>query len=145
MYNQTTQVQEKPAAAYYVSLIGGILGLVIGVVTLLFIVGIWILIASVVIIYAAQKLNEQPQQHNTWGIIILLFSIFTPANVLGIIGGILALAYTPTPIEYVPTAQSYTPYSQPPESGQDNRFCSQCGARVAPDAKFCSHCGKQLS
>jgi uncharacterized membrane protein len=40
----------------------------------------------------------------------------------------------------------YTPPSTPPvaQPTQATRYCSFCGAPVAPDATFCSHCGKQL-
>jgi len=40
----------------------------------------------------------------------------------------------------------YTPPSTPPvaQPTQATRYCSFCGAPVAPDATFCPHCGKQL-
>jgi hypothetical protein len=140
LYNQ---IQSKPTAAYYISLIGGILGLIVGLFTILAVIGIWISIASIIIIVASQKLMREPTQHTSWGIIILVFSIITPGNILGIIGGILALVFNPAPVGTVPPAQPYAPYGQPQKP--ITRVCPQCGFVLDEDAKFCTHCGKQVS
>jgi hypothetical protein len=122
--------------------------LIVGLITLVFVVGIWILISSIIIIVGAHKLMQEPKQHTTWGIVILIFSIITPGNILGLIGGILALVFNPAPVEMGPSTQSYTGYGQP-AYGQPQkpitRICPQCGFVLDEDAKFCPHCGKQVS
>ena len=143
---QQVQVQDKPTAAYYLSLIGGILGLIVGIITFIFIIGIWIIIASVIVIIAAQKLMQEPMEHNKWGVIIIIFSIIGLGSLLALIGGILALIYNPVPIGTSPSAQPFAPYGQPPPPQQPiTRICPQCGRVLNNDVKFCPYCGKQLS
>ena len=106
------QVQNKPTAAYWLSMIGGIiallgglgligLGAIAGTVSfgLGFAVigglGIWITLCSVIVIYAASKLNAEPLEHSKWGAIILVLSIIGSWSILNFIGGILALVYKP--------------------------------------------------
>ncbi len=145
MYNQSVQVQEKPTAAYYLALIGGIIGLIVGIFTLLLFVGIWIIAASAVVLYSAQKLMQEPMEHTKWGIIIIVFSILGGGTILGLIGGILALVYSPRPVGSAPNAQPYSPYSQPAPQQPITRICPQCGRVLDEDVKFCPHCGRQLS
>jgi hypothetical protein len=121
--SRENQVQNKPIAAYVLSLIGGILGL-IGSITLIALgamahvannsftgifgtytpfgwgwslligLGAWMLISSILIIVFATKLNANPLEHTKWGALILAFSIIgLGIGLLGIIGGILALVY----------------------------------------------------
>ena len=57
-------------------------------------------------IISAFMLNRKPEQHSTWGILIVLFSVlsmlggamggFGVGLVLGLIGGILAITWKPT-------------------------------------------------
>jgi hypothetical protein len=140
-YTQNQQVQEKPTAAYYLSLIGGIIGLIVGIITLFVIVGIWIIICAVLVIVSAQKLNEDPMEHTKWGTIILIFSILGGGTILGLIGGILALIYKPIPIGAQPTPGAY---AQPGSQSPITRICPQCGRVIDEQVKFCPHCGKQL-
>jgi len=45
-------------------------------------------------------------------------------------------------------SQSYSyiqPPAQPTATQQAARYCSNCGAPVAPDATYCPHCGKKLT
>jgi hypothetical protein len=142
-YNQPVQVQEKPTAAYYLSLIGGIIGLIIGIILLLIIIGIWIIIASIIVIVGAQRLMQEPMEHTKWGTIILVFSILGGGTLLGLIGGILALVYKPIPVGTATFAQSYAPYGRPQQP--ITRICPQCGRVINENVKFCPHCGKQLS
>jgi hypothetical protein len=169
------QVQNQPTAAYWLSIIGGILGLlgglllivvgaVAGAVTLGFGfaviggIGIWITICSAVVIYSASRLKAEPMQHSKWGAIILVFSIIGGWSILDFIGGILALVYKPVPVgeqpqygapqqQYGPPPQSYGP---PPQQqwGQQQpitRICPQCGRMIQENIKFCPNCGKQLN
>jgi len=142
-YNQ--QVQEKPTAAYYLALIGGIIGLIVGIFTLLIVVGIWIIIASAVVIYSAQKLMQEPMEHTKWGIIITVFSVLGGGTILGLVGGILALIYSPRPVTTAPPLQPYTTYNQPAPQAPATQYCPQCGRVIDEGVKFCPHCGKQIS
>ena len=158
------EVQNKPTAAYWLSMIGGILGVlggllvigagaVLGTFTLGFGfaviggIGIWVTICSAVVIFAATKLNSEPLQHSKWGAVILVFSIIGGWSILDFIGGILALVYQPILVgEQQPYGQQYTPpqaYPQPPPQ-QTTRVCPQCGRVVADNVRFCPNCGKQL-
>ncbi len=189
------QVQNKPTAAYILSLLGGIFGLLVGLVylaygaltygtfsewasiygdyyaeyygaglfgwswTILFGLGIWTLIASILIMVFARKLNSNPMGHSKWGALILVFSILNALSLLGallaFIGGILGLVYKPIPISGQPMYQQ--PYGQPqtytspppPVYAQNQqpitRICPQCGRVVNENTKFCPHCGKQLN
>ena len=146
MNTQTTQ--NRPTVAYVLTLITGILNFIIAVVILLvgrffglsdtyipysnlddfyllekIIVGIggWLLIASIILIIAAARLHSDPIKHFKWGAIILIFSILT-ASIFGIIGGILALAFKPTPIA-------------------KNRLCINCGRYMDEHLRFCPYCG----
>lgn len=123
------QTQNQPTAAYWLSLVGGIIGLLasigfiafgavlynsiaqdpfppgsylaspIGIFNLgwtaLLIYGIWMLITSVLIIIFARKLKANPVEHTKWGILIIIFSIIGVGTIIGLIGGVLALAYKP--------------------------------------------------
>src|SRR5256712_4391617 len=115
-------VAEKPTAAFVLSLLAGIfillggallaaigaaifafvpaVGLVFGVVGLVF--GILVLVGAVM-------LYTHPDQHVTWGVIILVFSIlsiftalggFLIGLILGIIGGALAIAWKPRAVMF---------------------------------------------
>ena len=147
-------MKEKPTAAYVLSLIGGILGLIGGAAFLFFYgfvvsipagaavpfiaalyagIGIWGIICSVLVIYAAGKLNEEPWEHMKWGIIILVFSIIGLWSLLGLVGGILALVYRPeSTVPAAPSVQAVT------------RVCPKCGRVLKEDMKFCPYCGNEL-
>ena len=157
------QVQNPPSAAYWLSMIGGVLallgglllivaGAVAGVFTFGFGfeviggLGIWITICSLAVIISASKLKSDPFEHSKWGAIILLFSLIGSWSLLNFIGGILALVYKPLPVgeqqQYgqPPPQQSYT---QPPAQLM-TRVCPQCGRIVQANERFCPNCGKQL-
>jgi len=63
------------------------------------------LVLGVLVIIGAVMIDIQPSQSNTWGIIVLVFSIvsflgmggFLIGAVLGIVGGALALSWKPKP------------------------------------------------
>lgn len=180
------QVQNKPTAAYILSLLGGIFGLLASLVFIalgavayaafssidyyyggyadygafgwgwatLIGIGVWVLIASILIIVFAGKLKAHPLEHTKWGALILIFSIIgLGGGLLAFIGGILALVYKPilvgAPQQYGPPPQRAA-YTQPPPQqnwGQQpiTRICPQCGRVVQENLKFCPNCGKQLN
>jgi hypothetical protein len=153
-------VQDKPTAAFVLSLIGGIIGLIVGFVLIAIAVsiansnyyngyyyydynpavalfggiGAWTLITSIIVIISAAMLNSNPWAHTKWGVVILVFSIVGLGWwLLGFIGGILALVYkpkAPTPPE--PPMQAIT------------RICPECGRVIGENVKFCPYCGKEL-
>ncbi len=172
MYSSENQVRNKPTAAYILSLIGGVFGLISGLVliglgaiagvftfgfgfALIGGIGIWIMICSLIVIIAASKLNSEPLEHSKWGAIILVFSLIGSWSILNLIGGILALVYKP---ELVSSQQQYgtqQQYGYPPQQGypqpqQSNmqqpmtRVCPQCGRIVQANERFCPNCGRQL-
>lgn len=144
MYNQQA-VSNRPTAAYYVTLIGSILGIIAGIVLILIIVGIWIIIASALTLYFARKLMDEPMRHSKWGTLIIVFGVLSPLNIITIVGGVLALAYSPTQTQaYSPPSYTYQqpPYQQPQQ--QTTRYCSHCGAAVNQTDTFCPHCGAPL-
>jgi hypothetical protein len=172
--SQENQVQNKPTAAYILSLIGGILGL-LGSITLIALgamayyaynsftgifgaytpfgggwslligFGTWMIISSILIIIFATKLNVNPLEHTKWGALILVFSIVgLGGGLLGIIGGILALVYKPI---IVGAPQQFASQAQtyiPPPQQSMTRVCPQCGRIVQANERFCPNCGKQL-
>jgi hypothetical protein len=135
MYGQQVS---KPEAAYYLTLIGGILGICVGVVLLFFLVGVWIIIANALMIMYAQRLMAQPNEHSKYGTYIIVLSILAGVNILALIGGILATTHQPYP-------QPYQPYTQqPPYQPALAGYCRLCGAPLTTDAQFCPNCGKQV-
>lgn len=70
------------------------------------IIGILGLIFGAVVIISAFMLNSKPEQHSTWGTMIVVFSVlsifgsamggFGVGLILGLIGGILGITWKPT-------------------------------------------------
>jgi len=108
--------------------LSGLLGVVAGVIVLVF--GILVYV--------------QPQHHVAYGAIILVFSIvsllsffggFVVGFILGLVGGVLAIAHKP---ESLPPPGFY-PW--PPTM---LRVCPRCGRVIDPYVRFCPHCGNAL-
>ena len=67
--------------------------------------GILGLIFGTIVIVSALMLNRKPEQHSTWGVLIVLFSVlsilggamggFGVGLIIGLIGGILAITWKP--------------------------------------------------
>lgn len=158
MYPQN-QVQNQPTAAYWLSMIGGILGLLGGLflIALGFLAGavtfgigfiafgpfgIWIAICSLVVIVAASKLKSNPLEHSKWGAIILIFSIIGGWSILDFIGGLLALVYKPilagAPQQYAPQQ----PYYGPPQQAAYTQSPPQQQWGQQPITRICPQCGR---
>ncbi len=68
--------------------------------------GVLGLIFGLIVIISALMLNNKPEQHSTWGTLIIVFSVlsvfgsamggFGIGLVLGLIGGVLAITWKPT-------------------------------------------------
>lgn len=106
---------EKPTAAFVLSLLAGIFGLIGAILILvaggvmlpfmvelgglITLIGIWQIIASILILVGATKINSGVQSKvKTGGILVLIFSILVLNGlsfILGLIGGILALTWKP--------------------------------------------------
>lgn len=162
------QVQNPPSAAYWLSMIGGVLallggllligaGAVAGVFTFGFGfaviggLGVWITICSLAVIIAASKLKSDPFEHSKWGAIILLFSLIGSWSILNFIGGILALVYKPISVGEQPQYGQPQRYGSPPQQAYTQppaqpmtRVCPQCGRIVQVNERFCPNYGKQL-
>ncbi len=131
---------EKPTAGFVLGLIGGILILIEG---LLFVViasmastisgfvsmpidfgGLFMALAAIGLIFAlivmlsSVMLYMRPASHVLWGVLLLLFSIFSfiigggfyLGAILGLIGGILGIIFKPA----APMAAPYAPPMAPP-------------------------------
>ncbi len=110
--------EDKPTAAFVLSLIGGIFVLLVGIfeavvgayfLAFLGAVGAVVLFLGVVwgllMIVGAVMMYVKPEQHTVWGIIVVVFSIvswyptlggFFIGFILGLIGGILGLTFKPS-------------------------------------------------
>jgi hypothetical protein len=70
------------------------------------VLGVVGLVFGIIVIVSAIMLNSKPEQHSTWGALIVLFSVlsifgsamggFGIGLILGLIGGILAITWKPT-------------------------------------------------
>ncbi len=158
--------ESYPTAAFTLSLIAGIFvllgGLIVALIGAVFtffafgigaIVGILGLVWGIIIIVGANNLRAHPEQHVTWGAIILVFSLISWVGavgglligfLLGLIGGILAIAWQPPQTTSTPTYASPSPPPSTPTM-QATRYCPNCGAPVPPNSTFCPNCGKQLT
>ncbi len=68
--------------------------------------GIVGLVFGVIVLISALMLNSKPEQHSTWGTLIIIFSVlsifggamggFGVGLVLGLIGGVLGITWKPT-------------------------------------------------
>lgn len=109
---------QKPTAAFVLTLIGGVIiiltGLVVAAVGAIFtffiggIGGVFGLVGvlwGVLMIVSAVMLNNNPASHTTWGVLIIIFSVlswfgsfggFFIGFLLGLIGGVLAVAWHPS-------------------------------------------------
>jgi hypothetical protein len=78
----------------------GMMGLAFGAM------GILGLVFGVIVIISAIMLNSKPQEHTTWGTLIVIFSVLSIVGsamggfgiglVLGLVGGVLAITWKPT-------------------------------------------------
>jgi hypothetical protein len=100
----------KDTAGYLVSLVSGVIGVLFGAFLLIityllpdlfaeplvgFTIGILSIIGGTIVIFAASKLNSNPQNHKKWGKTIIVISLIGIGTILGIVGGIFALKYKP--------------------------------------------------
>jgi hypothetical protein len=103
--------EEKPTAAFALSLIGGILQLLLGIVVaavfaavgfltfgagwVFSILGGYELVIGLITIIGAVMMYNNPSSAHTWGIVILILSIISMLNIFSLIGGILGIIWKP--------------------------------------------------
>jgi hypothetical protein len=113
--------------------------------------------AGLVVILFSVFVYVNPRQHVVYGVIILIGSLlsvfalsgFLVGLVLGVVGGALAIAWSPYRSAFAPYV--FAPYAggpygtMPPSAGPiAHRACLKCGRLVAADARFCSYCGAPI-
>jgi hypothetical protein len=114
-------MEEKPIAAFVLTLIGGILVLItgaalamLGVAVALFTFGAGLLLGvfalfGIVIIVGSIMMYSQPSSAKTWGIIVLILGILSLFGVITALGGILALIGGILAIVWKPSAPASAP------------------------------------
>jgi hypothetical protein len=161
---------QKPTTAFALSLVAGILILLGGVLELwvatvlngfLFIndYSNWLLLLGVIglglgifVIALSVLLFLQPQHHVAYGVVILVLSVLSAVSywgfvvglVLGIIGGILAITWTPirwAPTYYGPPFPAAWQPAPVQTMASSHRVCLKCGRLIGLDSRFCSYCG----
>jgi divalent metal cation (Fe/Co/Zn/Cd) transporter len=115
---------EKPKTASILSLVGGVFVLVVGflivngALTGGFNFGLLGVMWGALIMVGAAMLYSRPQQHKTWGIIVIVLSflswfVLALAGIIGIIGLILGLIGGGLGIKWKPSVVQPTTPSQP--------------------------------
>jgi len=150
----------RPNAAFALSLVGGALIVLGGVSELIlaytlpniyatvasFYIFGWIGVAlgAVVVLFGGLTF-VRPQHHVVFGAIVVIASLlsvvaywgFVVGLVLGLVGGVLAITWTPPPTVFATWGGLVSP-TGPVIPG---RACLRCGFLTARDARFCPHCG----
>ncbi len=170
MYNKT--VYNKPTAAFVLSLIGGIIGLIVSAFLLI----LYAAAASQIAYYSSyyssyyyssyQAALSAMYLYGALGVWCLISCIFVIAGAIALysnplkhtrwgvvilvfsilgVGGILGLVGGILALTFHP--ETTLPYQQgfyqaPPPV---NRICLQCGKVLNDNAKFCPNCGKELA
>jgi len=153
----------RPNAAFALSLVGGALILLGGVSELIlaytvpsvyggvasfFLLGsVGVVLGAVVVIFGALT-YARPHHHVVFGVVVVVASLlsvvaywgFVIGLVLGLVGGVLAITWTP-PLPLVAAWGGLPLVPAPPTPG---RACLQCGFLTTRDARFCPHCGRPL-
>lgn len=136
--------EDKPTAAFVLSLIAGILILlnglliaVLGALVAVFFFGLGLVLAAlglgfgILVLLGAVMMYYKPSQHVTWGVVVLVFSIvsifigggFIIGLILGLVGGILALVWKP----------------------ETMRMCMRCGRPLLANYYACPYCGTPVA
>jgi hypothetical protein len=170
-----TPPEPRPVTGFVLSLVGGIFILLGGISEVMIgyeftvvsypfdpfqwfaVLGfIGITLGFLAIIFSVM-LYLHPQHHVLFGVLILIVSISSVVSfwgyviglVLGVIGGVLSIAWTPVRWSMVtygfgPPGGPYPGYSGGAFAPSMNRICLKCGMVLARETKFCPHCGNSL-
>ena len=171
-----------PRTAYLLSMIGGILILIFSVIYALLILALAGYVASfgfgfasgflialavvalifgVLVLFFAMRLKSNPGSARVYGVAILVLALisffggggFYIGAILALVGGILAIIWTPPAPAYNPAmmgqpmggAPGWGAPAPPPPPAPGQKTCTYCGAAVAPGAQFCAKCGAAVS
>ncbi len=129
---------EYPSIAVILSVIGGILILISGLVlfgvgiagtpvvpgvavSVILGAGVWGIICGIIVIVAGYMVYTRPMSHSTYGIIVLIFSILSFAEsggyiiggILGIIGGLWAIFWKPKMVSKAAPIMTEKPPEKP--------------------------------
>jgi hypothetical protein len=155
-----------PVVAFWLSLAGGVLVLLAGVVVIAFgaalsfligglgeIFGLAGVIWGILILLFAGLLKSMPDKHSAFGVVLILFSVFSWFGsfggfvlgfLLSLIGGIMALAWKPPAPAPATPGPAPAPTVATTAGPLPPKFCGNCGSPVEPGEKFCKICGKAL-
>jgi len=151
---------EKPTGATVLSIIGGVFILLGGLAELavgsyvsslsfgiagggLLLFGALGVILGMLVLIFGILLSTQPENHSTYGVLILVFAVISLTSfgggffigfLLALIGGILAITWKPTP----------PPPAYYPPTAPMARVCPRCGRVVDPSVRFCPQCGSPV-
>ena len=168
--------EPKPVMAFVLSVVGGVFILLgaalevwasylesllsppVGFSVPFLLLGVIGLVVGFLVILFSVMLFVQPQHHVILGVLILVASLlsvisywgFVIGLVLGVVGGVLAIAWTPFrwpvgPYGFAPGGGwQYGPYPPTPAAPSPQRVCLKCGRIIGLDSRFCPYCGNSL-
>lgn len=164
----TNSIRAYPSAAYYLTLLGGVIIAFAGVV--IFFAGITFslffgsignivllfsflgVLVGLLLIGCAVLLRRPNRSTGAIGALIILLAIlsipftfggFGIGFIVAIVGGLLALMWKP-----IPQGPLYTyanPVGASPSGPTLRRVCPACGTLNSPGSTYCSKCGKPLA
>jgi len=118
-------MEEKPTAAFVLSLIGGIFVLIggiwlalVGAIIAIFTEGAGLILGvfavfGIIIIIGSIMMYNQPNSATTWGIIILILGIISLVGIITAFGGLLSLIGGILAIIWKPSAPAAAPPPPP--------------------------------
>jgi hypothetical protein len=182
-----------PRTAYLLSLIGGILILFLSIIYALILIAaasvlgglgfglgaavvvgfaVVALVFGIIVLLLAFRLKSNPQGARMTGILIIVFALisfiggggFYIGAILALIGGVLAVVWTPPPMMMAQPGMAQPGWGQPMQAGgwaqpgQPNqpgwgqpsappaagKTCASCGTVNAQGAQFCAKCDAAL-
>ena len=116
------------------------------------------LICGIVVLTAGILLHALPKYHVVWGVLGVIFSLFSILSlgglflgmILGIIGGAMGIAWKPAPPQIPTPPVPPTPAPQPPSVIREREVitrevvmipCAYCGTLMPQTSNFCPNCG----
>lgn len=167
-------VKSYPSAAFILTLIGGILIFLSGLVTaatyailgslaisilpglgvLLIGLAVVALLFGIIIMVGGLRMRSDPGSARTWGIIVIVLSLlsliggggFFLGLILGLVGGILAIVWHPPAVAQPAWGQPQAPGAPMSSSppASGGKTCPSCGTSNAAGTQFCAKCGAAL-
>jgi uncharacterized membrane protein len=133
--------------------IGSVIGIMIGVVSLI-IAFVFYVLAATHLRKTFNTLAQNSGEHSftTAGTMLWLGSILTIIGI-GVLLIFIAWLFVilgfstmkpPQMQQYNSQPYGYTSPSTQPPAGQSQKYCSNCGAPLRPQATYCSSCGKKV-